>query len=211
MPVFKSGKGLAPEWCEMAYFDITELAPGDTHSFDRVGKKEKLLVCRGKCRIAFGGQVTDAEPGANLDLTAPDQHFEITGVSEDAVLVRMCGRWGDEVGYSGVFWLPIVENPQENGDPVDYAKNHTLDNHFHDCDEYWIFYEGRGTAVTEGKFFEIGPGDCVATGMGHYHDMGLITDPTVGVFFETTMEGSKRPGHLWAHTHGPAEPKPERI
>jgi mannose-6-phosphate isomerase-like protein (cupin superfamily) len=211
MPVFKSGKGLAPEWCEMEYFDIVKLAPGEKHSFERVGKKEKLIVGRGKCRIAFGDQVVDAEPGAQLDIEAPGDHYEVSDVQEDTTLVRMCGRWGDEVGGSGIFWLPIVEDPKENGDPVDYAKNHGLDNHYHDCDEYWIFYEGRGVAVTEGKFFDIGPGDCVATGMGQYHDMALVTEPTVGVFFETTMEGRKRPGHLWAHTHGAPETMKERV
>lgn len=210
MPVFKSGKGLAPSWCEMEYFDITKLAPGETKVFERVGEKEKLIVAGGKCRIAFGGQVVDAEPNANIDLT-PGARFEVTDVSEAATLVRMCGRWGDEVGGSGIFWLDTVEDPEERGDPTDYAKNHGLDNHFHDCDEYWIFYEGRGVAVTEGKFFEIGPGDCVVTGMGYHHDMAEVIEPTKGVFFETTMEGPKRPGHLWEHTHGPAEPKPERV
>lgn len=211
MPVFRSGKGLAPEWCEMEYFDITHLKPGEKHIFDRIGAKEKLIVGRGKCRIAFGGQMVDAEPGAQLDITTPGDRFEVQDVAEDVTLVRMCGRWGDEVGGSGIFGLPIVEDPKENGDQVDYAKNHPLDNHYHDCDEYWIFYEGRGVAVSEGKFFEIGPGDCVATGMGHHHDMAQVIEPTVGVFFETTMEGRKRPGHLWEHTHGPAEPKAERV
>ncbi len=211
MPVFKSGKGLAPEWCEMEYFDIVKLAPGDKHTYDRVGKKEKLILGRGKCKIAFGGQVVDAEPSAQLDIETPGDHFEVLEVSENATLVRMCGRWGDEVGGSGIFWLPVVENPTENGDPVSYPKNNPIDNHFHDCDEYWIFYEGTGVAVTEGKFFEVGPGDCVATGMGYHHDMQTVIEQTVGVFFETTMEGQKRPGHLWEHTHGKAEPVEERV
>ena len=43
MPVFKSGRGLAPAWCELEFFDIVRLVPGQSHSFARVGKKEKLL------------------------------------------------------------------------------------------------------------------------------------------------------------------------
>ena len=211
LPVFKSGKGLAPNWCEMEYFDITHFAPGEKHVFGRVGAKEKLIVGRGKCRVAFGGQVVDAEPGTQLDITTPDDRFEITDVSEKAALIRMCGCWGDEVGGSGIFWLDILDEVSERGDPVEYPKNHALDNHYHDCDEYWIFFEGRGIAVSEGKHYEAGVGDCVATGMGHHHDMALISAPMKGVFFETTMEGRKRPGHLWEHAHGPAEPKVERV
>lgn len=210
MPVFKSGKGLAPTWCEMEYFDITRLTPGESKVFERVGEKEKVIVCSGKCRIAFGGQVVDAGQNANIDLT-PGAHFEVTDVTEEAALVRMCGRWGDEVGGSGIFPMWNVEDPKDGGDPVPYPKTTCFDNHFHDCDEYWIFFSARCIAVSEGKFFEVGPGDCVVTGMGYHHDVQRVIEPGAAVFFETTIEGAKRPGHLWEHTHGPAEPKTERI
>ncbi len=32
MPVFKSGRGLAPKWCELEFFDIVRLEPGSTHT-----------------------------------------------------------------------------------------------------------------------------------------------------------------------------------
>lgn len=204
MPVFKSGKGLAPEWCEMEYFDITELSPGDKHTFERIGEKEKLIVCKGRCRIAFGGQVVDAEQNANLDLT-PGAQFEVTDVQEPTTLIRMCGRWGNDVGGSGIFPVWNVDDPKDSGDPVEYPKTTCFDNHFHDCDEYWIFFQGRCIAVSEGKSYEVGPGDCVVTGMGHHHDVQRVIEPGAAVFFETTMEGLKRPGHLWEHTHGVAE------
>lgn len=210
MPVFRSGKGLAPEWCEMEYFDITELASGDTHVFERVGKKEKLIVGRGKCRIAFAGIFVNAEVGANLDLP-PGAQFEVVEVTEPSTLIRMCGRWGDQVGGSGIFPFWPVEDPHDNGDPVDYPKETSFDNHFHDCDEYWIFFSGRGVAVSEGKHYDVGPGDCVATGMGFHHDMPKVYEAGAAVFFETTMEGAMRLGHLWEHTHGKAEPKEERM
>jgi hypothetical protein len=41
--------------------------------------------------------------------------------------------------------------------------------------------------------------------------MPIVHDPIRAVFFETTMEGQKRRGHLWDHKHGAAEPRPERI
>ncbi len=210
MPVFKSGKGLAPSWCEMEYFDITRLSPGETEVFERVGEKEKLIVGEGKCRVAFGGLTVDAERGANLDLT-PGARFEIADVSEDTVLIRMCGRWGDDVGGSGIFPFWNDDNPVERGDKTEYPKTTSFDNHFHDCDEYWIFFSGRCVSVTEGKPFEVGPGDCVVTGMGYHHDVPRVIEPGCAVFFETTMEGAKRPGHLWEHTHGPAEPKVDRV
>jgi len=47
--------------------------------------------------------------------------------------------------------------------------------------------------------------------MGHHHDFPLVATPVRAVFFETTLGGARRRGHLWNHTHGPAHPQPERI
>ena len=44
MPVFKSGKGLAPKWCEMEFFEIIELPVGEFHKFGRLCEKEKLII-----------------------------------------------------------------------------------------------------------------------------------------------------------------------
>lgn len=205
MPVFKSGMGLAPEWCELEYFDVVRLAPGEAHEFERIGQKEKLIMASGKCRIAIGDRVLDAEQHANLDLSAPGKQFKVVEVAEDAILIRMSGRWGDEVGGSGIFPAWKVDDPHDIGDPVTYPKETAFDNHFHDCDEYWIVFSGTGVAVSEGVHFEIGPGDCVATRMGDHHDLPIVHEPITAVFFETTMKGQKRPGHLWVHTHGPAK------
>jgi mannose-6-phosphate isomerase-like protein (cupin superfamily) len=211
MPVFQSGKGLAPAWCELQQFDIVELDVGRTHAFERAGKKEKLIVGAGHVRLSVAGQEVDAAEGANLDLAQPDGRFEVVDVLARTTLIRMCGRWGDEVGGSGIFTAQETAEPEERGDPVDYLKRTSFDNHFHDCDEYWIIFQGRGVAVSEGNRFEVAPGDCVATGMGHHHDMPEVAEPVRAVYFETTMEGQKRHGHLWEHTHGPARPKPERV
>ena len=43
-----------------------------------------------------------------------------------------------------------MEDPRDSGDPVDYPKTTGFDNHYHDCDEYWIIYEGSGVAVKAG-------------------------------------------------------------
>jgi mannose-6-phosphate isomerase-like protein (cupin superfamily) len=211
MPVFRSGKGLAPAWCELEYFDIVKLAPGKTHTFERLGKKEKLIVAGGECTISVAGKPVEGKAGTNLDLKTAKGQFEVTDVRADATVVRMSGRWGDEVGGSGIFTLDSVEHPEDQGDPTPYSKTTSLDNHFHDCDEYWIIVAGSGIAVSEGKEYDIGPGDCVATGMGHHHDVRTVYEPVIGVWFETTLEGQKRLGHLWMHKHGPAEPKTDRC
>jgi len=211
MPVFKSGKGLAPPWCEMEYFEIVDVLAGATHTFERLGRKEKLIVCRGKCCIAFAEQAVAADRGTNVDLTTEEGQFEVEEVGADATLIRMCGRWGDEVGDSGIFTVAQDDQRQDSGDPINYAKETNFDAHFHDCDEYWIIWAGQGIVVSESRSYEVGPGDCVATGMGHHHDFPIVYQPVKAVFFETTLAGQKRRGHLWEHTHGPARPRPERT
>lgn len=210
MPVFRSGAGQAPAWCEMRSFDIVTLQPGESHRYEREGAKEKLIVGRGACRVRVGPETHDAAEGANLDLTG-DGAFAVGDVTAPTTLIRMCGDWGEELGGSGLFGGRESDDPTDAGDPVSYPKKTNFDAHFHDCDEYWIVFEGRGVAVSEGKHYEVGPGDCVATGMGHHHDLPIVFEPIRAVFFETTLEGQKRRGHLWDHTHGPAEPKTDRV
>lgn len=209
MPVFTSGEGRAPAWCQMQYFDIVELQPGQQHRYERQGKKEKLIVGRGRCRVALAGREVLAEEKAQLDLG--EGCFAVVQVEERTALVRMCGDWGDEVGGAGVFTGSNSEKPQNPGDRVEYPKFTNFDCHYHDCDEYWILFEGSGLAYSEGVPYLVGPGDCVATGMGHHHDLPRVDAPIRAVYFETTMEGQKRRGHLWDHTHGKAQPKPERV
>ena len=211
MPVFASGKGRAPSWCQLEYFDIVELCAGERHVFERVGLKEKLIVGKGRCNVSFADQTVQAEEGADLDLTSPEGWFEISEVTEKTTLIRMAGRWGDQLGGSGIFRVSQGERTEERGSPVDYPKATNFDNHYHDCDEYWIIFEGRGEVVSEGRHFQVAVGDCLATGMGHHHDLPHALEPVRGVYFETTMEGQKRADHLWTHTHGPAAPRPERV
>ena len=159
MPVFKSGRSDVPAWCELQHFDIVELPTGGKHRFERGGTKEKLIVGRGRCQIAFGGQEILAEEGANLDILGDDAPFDVLDVQADATLIRMCGEWGDETGGSGLFSVHDDDDRQDQGDPVDYEKRTCFDSHFHDCDEYWIVFEGSGIAVSEGKIYEVGSGD----------------------------------------------------
>jgi len=211
MPVFRSGKGLAPKWCEMNFFEIVELAVGAKHTFKRIGQKEKLIVGNGQCRLVSEGQTIDAKQGANLDLVTPAGQFEVLEALSKTTLIRLCGNWGDEVGGSGIFTAKKAANLNYGGDPVAYPKETNFDNHYHDCDEYWIIFEGRGISASEGKLYKVGHGDCIVTGMGHHHDFPIVFEPIKAVYFETTLEGKKRHGHLWDHTHGQAEPKMDRV
>ena len=211
MPVFRSGPDQAPAWCELRFFDIVRLAPGQTHHFARVAPREKLIVGRGACRVRIGATEHEAPERTDLDLPTPDGAFEVVAVAEPTTLIRMAGTWGEDLGGAGVFGVRPSEDPRDRGDPVPYLKQTDFDAHYHDCDEYWIVFEGHGTAVSEGQHYPVGPGDCVATGMGHHHDFPAVSEPVRAVFFETTLEGQKRRGHLWEHTHGPAEPRRERT
>ncbi len=211
MPVFNSGPGQAPAWCELTYFEIVELQAGARHTFDWIGDKEKLIVGKGRCRVSVAGHIMELETDAQLDLEAAEVEPALVEVLADTTLVRMCGHWGQELGGSGLFTVRQSDQPHDTGDPVDYPKLTNFDCHYHDCDEYWIVFEGSGTAVSEGKSYQVGAGDCVATGMGHHHDFPDVTEHVQAVYFETTLAGQKRRGHLWDHTHGRAQPQPERV
>jgi mannose-6-phosphate isomerase-like protein (cupin superfamily) len=211
VPVFRSGAGQAPAWCELRFFEVATLPPGARHAFERVGRKERIVVSRGACRLAAGEQtVTLAERGRH-ELAVPDGRFVVEEVLSQVTLVRLCGDWGERTGGCGLF-VPVPSDGQpDKGDPVPYPKATAFDSHYHDCDEYWIILEGRGVAVSEGKRYVVGPGDCVATGMGHHHDFPEVFEPVRAAYFETTLEGQRRRGHLWSHTHGPAAPRPDRV
>jgi len=197
----------------MEFFEIVELDAGASRRFEGEWPKEKLVVCEGRCRIREeDGREVDAERGTQWDRVEGQSSFEVFATVEPAVLLWLGGRWGEETGGCGVFTMDRAEGtPQDKGDPVDYPKETNLDCHFHDCDEFWIIYRGCATVMTEGKHYEVSAGDCVAIGMGHHHDMPLVQEKIHAVYFETTMEGLKRGGHLWNHTHGQAKPQLDRV
>ena len=210
MPVIKNDKIEMPGWCELQSYELVALSPNEAHIFKRTHPNEKLIIGKGKCQIRFENQVVLGENGTNLNLIQEDSYFEITEVMQETIVIRMCGDWPGETS-SGIFTVSKSDAPQDGGDPVDYPKETNFDSHYHDCDEYWILFEGSGTAVTEGQSCQVEYGDCVATGMGHHHDFPQATEPVRAVYFETLLEGRKRSGHLWNHTHGKAQPDLKRV
>ncbi len=209
MPVFQSEADRG--WCELRFYEIVELPIGASHTFERRAAKEKLIVGAGKCTITYASKTISAEEGANLDTREGEAPFAVTETQTPTTLIYMAGHWGDELGGSGLFSVRKSDDPRDNGDSHAYAKETNFDRHYHDCDEYWIIFQGSGVAVSENKPYEVKKGDCVATGMGHHHDFPLVHEPVRAVYFETTLEGQKRLGHLWNHTHNPAQPKTDRV
>jgi mannose-6-phosphate isomerase-like protein (cupin superfamily) len=211
MPLVNGKTAMLPDWCELQDYAIVTLPAGSDHTFPAHGRKQKLIVASGSCQIGYNGQTVFAHKGANLDLATDMGQFRVTAVLEETILVFMTGDWDDETGGSGLFRVVKSDAPHDRGDPVPYAKETNFDSHYHDCDEYWILFKGCGVAVSEGQHYAVGPGDCIVTGMGHHHDFPQVSEPVEAVYFETTLQGEKRRGHLWEHTHGPAHPQPKRI
>lgn len=187
MPVFKSGQGNVPSWCEMTEFEIVTLQADERIIFPRLGKKEKLFVCEGSCEVGRDGEKARAGVGEILSLDSSEGQFHVTTGRQPTTLVRVAGHWGEETGGAGVFSLHQSSTPRNEGDPTPYPRNTQFDNHYHDFDEYWIIVKGRGRIVTEDKSYDVGPGDCVATGRGHHHDFPVVEETVTGVYFETTL------------------------
>lgn len=204
MPVFRI-EDEPPAWGEVERVELVRLRPGDAHVFERIGPREKVFVGEGAATVALGAMRWSIAEGEVLDWSH-ERSFTVVTVERPLTLVRVAGRWGEETGPCGVFSLDNSTTPRNAGDPRPYPRTTDFDCHYHDCDEYWILFAGRGLAVTEGRFFEVGAGDCVVTRRGLHHDFPIVFDTVHGVYFETTLRGQKRRGHLWEHTHGPVQP-----
>jgi len=207
--LFRSGQA-PPRWGELTAFFIHNLGVDEAAAFPPSDGRERLLVTNGTCQIQYDGGSQVLKEAQFLDFPA-GKAYTAVGNSEGAQAVRLIGRWKDELGGCGVFRVRNSPDWTNKGDPVFYPKHTSVDSHYHDCDEYWILLEGTGEAVVGARRFPLCRGDCLAIGMGHHHDFPNAPEPVKAVFFETTLEGEKRVGHLWQHTHGAAHPKPERT
>lgn len=201
MPVLRGDLGEWPKWCELRAFAIVSIGPGEARTWRAGHQKNKLVTVEGECWVdaQHGSRVVDR--GASVDVQVGNY---MMSSKAGATVVELGGSWGDDCGGAGIFGVKCSDEPDERGDPVSYPKHTRFDRHYHDCDEYWIVVSGRGTASSEDVLYEVSSGDCVATRMGYHHDFPLVDEPVLAVFFETTMRGQRRRGHLWEHTHGPA-------
>lgn len=208
MSSFRSGDAL-PRWCELRSFEIHDLQQGQSVAQSRKADKERLVAAFGTTQILLpSGSIILKE---NQFYDVPAEGWTLRGCSQRAQIVRLSGQWGSDMGGCGIFRAANQDKPSDNGDAVAYRKTTSIDSHYHDCDEYWIILDGGGTVVIDERHIEVKPGDCVAIGMGHQHDLPVVTAPLKAVFFETSLQGSKRVGHLWQHTHGQGHALPERV
>lgn len=209
MTIIRSGEDF-PAWCQLERFEIVDLQAGEGVQRNRAAVRERILVTAGVLQLAHAAGSLSLREGQFFDLVDAGPCC-LKSRSAPSQFIALSGRWGAEVAGCGVFRIADEANPTNPGDPVSYAKSTRMDSHYHDYDEFWFVLEGRGTVVVGERFLDVGPGEAVAIGMGHHHDLAHAPEPVKAAFFETTLERGKRMGHLWEHTHGPAEPEPERV
>jgi mannose-6-phosphate isomerase-like protein (cupin superfamily) len=199
MPLLKCSDPL-PEWSELDFIEILEIKKDEVKSLIQKSIKEKIFIGEGSCEIFFDLKNIKAKREDYFELNNPGSEVKIKS-EEDCTVIRIGGSWSGETGSCGVFKINNSEQPGNSGDPVDYDRETEFDNHFHDCDEYWIIFKGSGIGVSEGKKYDLKPGYFLATKMGDHHDLPNVYEEIHGVWFETNLKGKKRLGHLWNHTH----------
>lgn len=193
-----------PAWCEVKSFSQIDLAPGKEEKIAVKGPRARLLATSGSFQVRQGGRSQVLREQQFFELDPGEAVLSGTGAAQ-AMLLE--GAWGDELGGCGTFRAENVAEPKDRGDPVGYAKHTNIDAHYHDCDEYWLMLEGRATVVLDGQFAEMRPGDCFLIPMSAVHDMPDAPEPVKAVYFESSLKGRKRTGHLWRHTHGEPDPR----
>jgi len=201
MPRIECDNQNFPDWAELKFYEIVTLKQNERKNFNSTVEKQVLFMCKGSCSFENGTEISKVSKGDVLEIKNDKTVSVFNSSIEQVLLIMVGGSWGNEIGGRGVFSLSSVEHPKNLGDATSYWRNTELDNHYHDCDEYWIFFEGNGVAVSEDKFYRIEPGICIATKMGDHHDMPVVHETLGGIYFETTLKGKKRIGHLWNHTH----------
>jgi mannose-6-phosphate isomerase-like protein (cupin superfamily) len=93
------------------------------------------------------------------------------------------------VTSAGIFRVPTVGG--------------TFDCHFHDCNEYWLIYKGKGKVLSENREYYVKPGDIVCTKVGDEHDFLEVYEDIEAFWFEDATPEGGRTGHL----HKDAEKK----
>ena len=200
MPLLKINENKFPEWSEVKKITWNSIEPNSSSELSISFLKFALFVISGECSIIVNGKENSFIENDSVFLNK--MNVSIKTKDQKTEIVTIEGNWGNEIGGSAVFKMSKNSKPKNVGDPVDYNRTNDFDNHFHDFDEYWIILKGRGLAVSEGVKYNFGSGDIIATRMGDHHDLPEVYEDIHGIYFETTLKGQKRIGHLWKHTHG---------
>jgi mannose-6-phosphate isomerase-like protein (cupin superfamily) len=200
MPLLKISENEFPVWSEVKRITQLSIEPNSTKEITKSFPKYALFVIQGECSIRTNGY--EKMFSENDYLFSDKKNISIKITNHKTELVMIEGNWSDEIGGSSVFKMSKHSVPRNIGDPVDYNRTNDFDNHYHDFDEYWIILKGSGLAVSEGVKFKFSAGDIIATKIGDHHDLPEVYEDIHGIYFETSLRGQKRIGHLWNHTHG---------
>ena len=200
MPLLKISENKFPKWSEVKKIDRIILEPESSTKIVKSFSKYALFVMSGECTI----KVNDYEKLFQEDdsLFSDRKNILIKSLNRKIELVMIEGTWKNEIGDSAVFRMSKHSVPCNIGDPVDYPRTNDFDNHYHDFDEFWIILQGSGLAVSEGVKYKFSGGDIITTRICDHHDLPEVYEDIHGIYFETSLRGQKRLGHLWTHTHG---------
>lgn len=211
MPIFRPESSNLPAWSELRNYEAHELGPEGSVAVRREHEREIVVCTYGTGQLVMGAQSLALAEGQFASVPANVHEYTLRGTWRPASFMRLAGEWGNEVAGCGIFRVNPGEGPKNIGDAVDYPKLTGVDRHYHDYDEYWIVLDGSAAVRIGADEFVVRRGDCVATGKGHHHDIAFVHAPFRAVYFEGTLRGQKRIGHLWNHKHGTAVPDPERA
>jgi mannose-6-phosphate isomerase-like protein (cupin superfamily) len=190
-----------PDWSEVKSFSQHRVSPDAETRIAVRYPSSRILVTAGSLQVRQGSASQVLREGRFLALQAGEAIL-MSFAPAEAMLLE--GAWSDELGGCGIFRAENVAAPSDRGDPVSYPKRTNIDAHYHDCDEIWVLLEGRANVVVDGEHAPMQPGDCLLIPMGAIHDMPEAPEAVKAVYFETSLRGQKRIGHLSQHTHGPA-------
>ena len=87
-----------------------------------------------------------------------------------------------EVTSAGIFRVP-----REGG---------RFDCHYHDCNEYWLVFQGKARIRSEGTEYYVRRGDIVCTKAGDEHDVLEVYEDLEAFWFEDATPPGGRIGHL---------------
>lgn len=92
-----------------------------------------------------------------------------------------------------------------------------FDCHYHDCNEYWLIFKGKGKVLSEGREYYVQRGDVVCTKTGDEHDVLEVYEDLEAFWFEDATPPGGRVGHLHQDEEKrkghpvPARPEPEAF
>jgi len=183
-------------WLEIDDFETFVLDATDESRAREIhpsATRECVIVLSGTVLAEFKHGIVTLLRKNWLDVPADGLKLSViqtTGGNCTAEVMRIAGHW-EETTVLGMFQA---------------RRDKGVELHYHDADEYWLFYRGRGRGQSEGVEYDVESGDLLATQMGYEHEMFESSGVVEAVALETTLRGQKRPGHLHREEHGDPVP-----